>query len=231
LHARCVPRRMDCRRLKPGVRPDGVARQSSALLGVAGRATICGRCASAFSARVESSGGHSGAPRSGEPGIHNHRPVNMDSGPGPPISGLPEIGAYDAEAGGRTFGRAERAEVENGLIVITRRRRAIKGTGMAQFPGSKGSLMWSIRSYRSPRRGSGALSIVDTSGPTQLRGMRRSLSVCRFRANVEGDDSRRARHLAFKSAHSHLVVAARALRRARSDPQGRINGCRTRPLP
>jgi hypothetical protein len=33
-------------------------------------------------------GRHSGAPRSGEPGIHNQRPVNMDSGLAPPISGL-----------------------------------------------------------------------------------------------------------------------------------------------
>jgi|SoiMethySBSTD1v2_1073268.scaffolds.fasta_scaffold267450_2 hypothetical protein len=42
----------------------------------------------------------------------------------------------------------------------------------------------------------------------RLRRMRRALSVCRFGANVRGDDSRRARRLAF--THSDLVFAARA---------------------
>ena len=54
---------------------------------------------------------------------------------------------------------------------------------------------------------------------TVRRRMRRPLSVCRFGANVEGDDSRRARHLAL--AHSHVVVAARALRARRGQaPKG-----------
>lgn len=41
------------------------------------------------------------------------------------------------------------------------------------------------------------------------------LNVRRFDANVAGDDSRRARHLALNPTHSRVVVAARALRARR----------------